>query len=217
MFAPNRRQERRPEILQKLCDDGFYIHDIVDYTISENEGIFLEGTGSMVLDRQNRVAYAALSPRTCESLFRRFCEDFDYHPIIFTAFQTVQGKRAPVYHTNVMMSVADRYAILCAQSIDSPAERKMVEQSLQTAGKEIIEISEQQMQSFAGNMLQVANRAGDKFMIMSKQAYYSLYSVQIAAIESYSGIITAAVPTIEQQGGGSVRCMLAEIFLPRRY
>jgi hypothetical protein len=216
MFAENRRLERRSDILQLLEEKGFIIREIVDYSSYENEHRFLEGTGSMVLDRENKTAYAALSERTDKTLFLKFCEDFHFIPCCFTANQTVGNKRLPVYHTNVMMSVADRYAIVCLESVDDEAERQQIIDSLSTNRKEIIEITAEQMHRFAGNILQVENRKGEKFSVMSETAYNSLTEEQIQQITVYNSIIRIPVPTIEKQGGGSVRCMIAEIFLQKK-
>lgn len=155
MFAENRRRERREDVLDLLEDRGYEIQHIVDYTGAEEDGLFLEGTGSIILDRVNRKAYCALSPRADEELFIEFCEDFEYTPVIFTANQSVDGKRMPIYHTNVMMALAETFAVICLESIDDKKERKNVLQHLKEDGKEIVAITEMQMHHFAGNMLQV--------------------------------------------------------------
>ena len=214
MFATNRRTERREDILDTLEENGFEISEIIDYTAAEDENLFLEGTGSIILDRENRLAYAAISPRTDEDLFIEFCEDFEYTPIIFTANQTVNEERMPIYHTNVMMCVADKYAIICLDTIDDKKEKKLVVETLKNTDKEIINISEKQMHQFAGNMLQV-NNGKEVFLVMSKSALDSLSPDQIGQIEKYNQIIAPAIPTIEKLGGGSARCMMAEVFLPK--
>jgi hypothetical protein len=211
MFAENRRLERRLDLLPLLEEKGFTIREVVDYSPFEKEGRFLEGTGSMVLDRKNRVAYAALSERTDKGLFLKFCEDFHFTPCLFTANQTVGGKRLPIYHTNVMMCVGDRYAVVCLDSIDDETERQSVVQSLSDSRKEIIAITEKQMGQFAGNMLQIENRKGEKFLAMSESAFHSLTEQQINQLNAYNKIIRIPVPTIEKQGGGSVRCMILEL------
>ncbi|HLV51168.1 MAG TPA: arginine deiminase-related protein, partial [Flavobacterium sp.] len=160
MFAENRRLERREDILDLLEENGFVIDEINDYTSAEQDNIFLEGTGSMILDRENGKVYAALSPRADEELIIEFCEDKDMQPVIFEAYQTVEGERLPIYHTNVMMSVAETFAILCADSIDDKQERKLVINNLKEDGKEVILITEEQVNRFAGNMLQVAGKDG---------------------------------------------------------
>lgn len=215
MFAENRRLERREEILDVLEDKGFHIENIVDYTSAEEDGFFLEGTGSLVLDRSNAKAYCALSPRSDEELAIEFCEDFDCAPVFFEAFQTVDGERKLIYHTNVMMSIGQAFAVICAESIDDKKERKMVLDNLRTDNKEIILISESQVNSFAGNMLEVRGADDKSYVVMSSSAYQSLTPKQIAQIEKHAGIIYSSLDTIEACGGGSARCMMAEVFLPR--
>ncbi|HLP04673.1 MAG TPA: arginine deiminase-related protein [Paludibacter sp.] len=212
MFAPNRRMERRDEIIQFIENNGVGIQNVDNFAFWEEEGLFLEGTGSMVLDRENRIAYAALSERTSENVFLLFCSTFAYRPVAFSAMHSVDGRRVPVYHTNVVMSVASEYAVVCAESIDNQTERKNVLDLLSETGKEIITISEQQMNSFAGNMLQVENMQGQKFVVMSQRAFDSLNNRQVERLKFYNEIITVSIPTIEEIGGGSVRCMMAEIF-----
>ncbi len=215
MFAENRRLERREDVLEVLEDSGFQIIDIMDYTSAEEDNIFLEGTGSIVLDRANEIAYCALSPRADEELFIEFCEDFEYNPIIFEAYQTVEGERKYIYHTNVMMCVGETFAIICADCIDDKSERKMVLESLKKSGKEVILITEEQVNNFAGNMLQVLGTNDELFTVMSSSAYQSLKKDQINRIEKHSKIIHSSLDVIEACGGGSARCMMAEVFLPK--
>ena len=215
MFAENRRQERREDILDILEEKGFLINEIMDYTSAEEDEFFLEGTGSIVLDRKNGIAYCALSPRADEELFIEFCEDFDYSPVIFEAFQTVNGQRKHIYHTNVIMCVAETFAVICADCIDDKAERKMVLSNLKESGKEVILITEEQVNSFAGNMLQVQGKDNERFLIMSNAAYESLTKEQIGKIEKHCKIVYASLDIIEACGGGSARCMMAEVFLPK--
>lgn len=214
MFAENRRRERREEVLIRLESEGFIINEIYDYTSAEDEGIFLEGTGSLLLDRVNHKAYCALSARADEELLIEFCEDFEYLPVIFTANQTVDGKRLPIYHTNVMMCLAEKFCVICLDTIDDAAEKKNVVQHLKKDGKEIIKISEAQMHHFAGNMLQLQGK-DKKYLIMSSAAHKSLNKEQIAAIEKHCEILSSDLTTIETCGGGSARCMMAEVFLPK--
>ncbi|PHR15006.1 MAG: amidinotransferase [Aequorivita sp.] len=214
MFAENRRRERREEVLIRLENEGFKINNIYDYTPAEDEGFFLEGTGSILMDRVNRKAYCALSPRADEELLIEFCEDFEYMPVIFTANQTVDGKRLPIYHTNVMMCLAEEFCVICLDTIDDAKEKKNVVQHLKTDGKEIIAITEGQMHHFAGNMLQVQGR-DKKYLVMSAAAHNSLTNQQIAAIEKHCEILSSDLHTIETCGGGSARCMMAEVFLPK--
>ncbi|MEQ3499633.1 MULTISPECIES: citrulline utilization hydrolase CtlX [Tenacibaculum] len=215
MFAENRRLERREDVLEKLEEKGFVIENVVDYSEAEEEGIFLEGTGSMILDRYNRKAYCALSPRADEELFIEFCEDFEYTPVIFTANQTVKGRREAIYHTNVMMCVAESFSVVCLDSIDDKKEKKNVLKHLKSDGKEVIAISEQQVTQFAGNMLQVKGVNDERYLVMSSSAFKSLNPNQIKAIEKHCKILHSSLETIETCGGGSARCMMAEVFLPK--
>ncbi|WP_430928788.1 citrulline utilization hydrolase CtlX [Polaribacter marinivivus] len=215
MFAENRRLERREDIILELEKEGFLIENIVDYTSAEDQNIFLEGTGSMILDRQNKIAYCAISPRADEELFIEFCEDFEYTPVIFTANQTVDNSREAIYHTNVMMCIAETFSVICLSCIDDKKERKNVISHLKKSGKEIIDITEKQMHQFAGNMLQVKGKNNELFLVMSQAAYNSLTKEQIKKIEKHCNIVSSSLETIETCGGGSARCMMAEVFLPK--
>lgn len=215
MFAENRRRERRDEIFIRLEAEGFKIENIIDYTSAEHEGVFLEGTGSVILDRVNRKAYCALSARADEDLFIEFCEDFEYSPVIFTAYQTVGEKRLPIYHTNVMMCLAKTFAVICLDAIDDKKERKNLVKHLKQDGKEIVSISEAQMHQFAGNMLQLRGENEQRYLVMSEAAHKSLTPNQISVLEKHGPIISSSLETIEKCGGGSARCMVAEVFLPR--
>lgn len=215
MFAKNRRRERREEVFLALEKKGFEFNQIVDYTQAEDEKVYLEGTGSLILDRIHRKAYCALSPRANEELLIEFCEDFEFMPVIFTANQDVNGKRLPIYHTNVMMCVGEDFAVICTASIDDKKERKNVLNHLKDDGKEIIEITETQMQNFAGNMLQVKSASSNEtYLIMSQSAKNVLTASQINQIEKYTKILSADLSCIEINGGGSARCMMAEIYCP---
>lgn len=216
MFAENRRLERREDVLTQLEEQGFVIENIVDYTVAEQEAVFLEGTGSLVLDRANEKAYCALSPRADEELFIEFCEDFEYTPVVFNAYQTVNSERKAIYHTNVMMCIAETFAVICADCIDDKKERKAVLESLREDGKEIILITEDQVNQFAGNMLQVRGANDDLFLIMSQAAHNVLTPKQIEMIEKHCAILSSSLDTIEVCGGGSARCMMAEVFLPMK-
>ena len=213
MFAENRRRERREDILDIVEEAGFEIENVFDYTEAENEGIFLEGTGAMVLDRIHRKAYCALSPRASEELFIEFCEDFEYTPVIFRAFQKTDGELKPIYHTNVMMALGRTFAIVCLDTIEDKKERKNVLNHLKEDKKEIITISREQVDYYAGNMLEVKGKE-HSYLVMSQTAYESLTPQQIEAIERHTQIIYSDLSTIEICGGGSARCMLAEVFLP---
>lgn len=215
MFAENRRSERRESILDQLESEGFNIKNIIDYTSAEDDNLFLEGTGSLLLDRVNRKAYCALSERANEELFIEFCEDFEFTPIVFTANQTVDGNRTPIYHTNVMMCLGETFAVICLASIDDKKERKNVIKHLKEDGKEIIDINEKQVNNFAGNMLQVKGKDDKRYLIMSQAAYYTLSPAQIKTLEKHTKIASSSLNVIEACGGGSARCMMAEVFLPR--
>jgi len=215
MFAENRRHERREDVLHALEDEGFMIEHIFDYRDAEEEGLFLEGTGSLALDRVNRKAYCALSPRADEELFIEFCEDFEYSPVLFTANQTVDGKRMAIYHTNVMMCLGETFAVICLNSIDDKKERKNVIKHLEEDGKEMIRITEEQVNNFAGNMLQVKGKDDKLYTIMSQAAYDSLSKAQIKILQKHCDILSSSLDTIEACGGGSARCMMAEVFLPK--
>ena len=216
MYAENRRLERRPEVLEFLESEGFTISNIVDYSSAESENKFLEGTGSMILDRENRIAYCSISNRSNEDLFIEFCEDFEFTPVLFNSFQSVGDKRLPIYHTNVMMCVATDYVMICLDSIDDKKQRKNVSNFINGSGKRLIEISENQVERFAGNMLELIDENGDSVLVMSKSAEYSLNENQKNTIKNYSRIVSCDINTIEVCGGGSARCMMAEIFLPKK-
>ena len=215
MCAVNRRWERRNDILE-MIQKNFKVKEIVDLSAPENDGKFLEGTGSMIFDHDNKIAYGSVSLRLDEKLFREFCEKFGFTPVVFHSYQTANNERLPIYHTNVMMCVADQFVVICLDCIDDETERIKVVNAIVNSGKEIIEISESQMQQFAGNMLQVQNYEGKKFLVMSQSAYQSLTPEQILNIEKYSEIIYSDLETIETNGGGSARCMLAEVFLEKK-
>jgi hypothetical protein len=216
MCAPNRRFERRFDILEILKKDGFLIKEIFDLSPQENHSLFLEGTGSMVLDRENHIAYASLSERTNTAVLSDFCEKLNYKNVFFNSYQDVEGQWKLIYHTNVIMCVADSYVVICLDSVGLEENfKETLLNMLQSTDKTIIEITESQMHNFAGNMLQVHNEDGDKLLIMSKTAYNSLNLNQIAILELFNKIITVDIPTIEKIGGGSARCMMAEVFLPK--
>lgn len=215
MFAENRRLERREDVLEVLEEKGFSIENVIDYSEAEEEGIFLEGTGSMILDRQNRKAYCALSPRADEELFIEFCEDFEFTPVIFEANQTVDGQREAIYHTNVMMCVAETFAVVCLDSIDDKKEKKNLLKHLKSDKKEVIAISEEQVTLFAGNMLQVRGENDEHYLVMSTSAYESLTNQQLKNLEKHTKIVHSSLQTIETCGGGSARCMMAKVFLPK--
>ena len=210
MFAPNRRAERKERVLETISQQ-FNITGKIDLSFYENEGVFLEGTGSMVLDRDNRISYACLSPRTDQGVLEEFCKRMNYEPVVFTA---VDDKGQLIYHTNVMMCVADKYVVICLDSVPNTDDKKKLIEILDETGKEIIDINYTQLNHFAGNMLQVENNKGEKLLVMSTQAYQSLTNEQVEKLSSYNRIIHSSLNTIETNGGGSARCMMAEIHLP---
>ena len=212
MYAPNRREERKPSVLETISEK-FRVTNKIDFSYYEQKDLFLEGTGSMVLDRENKIAYACLSPRTDKKVLQVFCDHMGYKPVVFDA---VDKEGNPIYHTNVMMCVADKYIVICLDSLPRKRERDEVISVIKNSGKEIIEISLDQMNHFAGNMLQVNNREDEKLLIMSTQAYESLSQKQIAKLSSFNKIIHSSLTTIETNGGGSARCMMAEIHLPKK-
>lgn len=215
MFAENRRDERREDVMEMIEEKGYVIENVVDYTSAEEDGYFLEGTGSIVLDRPNGKAYCALSPRADEELFIEFCEDFELTPVIFEAYQNVGKERKLIYHTNVMMCLGDTFAVICADSIDDKTERKHVLNNLKEDKKEIILITEEQLDYFAGNMLQVRGTGNKSYIVMSGAAHNSLTDEQIRKLGKHGDILSSSLDTIEACGGGSARCMMAEIFLPK--
>ena len=213
MFAANRRLERKSGVLERLAEE-FQLSRIINLTAHEAQGAFLEGTGSMVLDRDKRIAYACRSPRTHEPVLNEFCSSMHYQPVIFSAADANGGA---IYHTNVMMCVADNYVVICLDSIADPGERSSIETVILASGKEIIAISMNQMNHFAGNMLQLENKQGEKLLLMSAQAYEVLTPQQITRLEKYNWILHSPLTTIETNGGGSARCMMAEIHLPLKH
>lgn len=210
MFAQNRRLERKQSVLD-VIKSKFIVNQTIDFTAFESQSLFLEGTGSMVLDRENKIVYACLSPRTDKKVLDDFCQRMNYQAIGFWA---LDGGNKPIYHTNVMMCIADEYAVICLDSIKDLSEQRLVATTISSTKKTIIEIGFEQMNQFAGNMLQVHNNKGEKFLVMSSQAYHSLTKDQVATIETYNQIIHSDITTIETNGGGSARCMMAEVFLP---
>lgn len=210
MFSENRRWERRKDIIDALSQK-FEVNHVNDLSFFEQQVLFLEGTGSMVLDRENKLAYACLSVRTDEDVLNNFCMLTGYTAV---SFQAIDQTRFPIYHTNVMMCIGDKFAVICLDSIPNLTEKQMVKDRLTNTGKEIVEISFDQMNQFAGNMLQVKNKNGESLLVMSEQAYKALDETQISILSNYAKLIYAPLYMIEQNGGGSARCMLAEVHLP---
>ena len=210
MFAPSRRAERKEHVLQKIYK-RFRINNKIDLSLYEKSNLYLEGTGSMVLDRENKIAFACLSPRTSKKVLDDFCNRMNYEPVSFNA---VDSTGMPIYHTNVMMCVADRYVVICLDAINNADERARVTEAVENTGKEIINISYQQLNAFAGNMLQIESSDGEKLLVMSTQAYQSLTEKQVQKLNTYNRIIDGPLTVIEANGGGSARCMMAEVHLP---
>ncbi len=214
MEAPNRRTERRQDIIESLsAEHGFQVRQIIDLSEHENNGHYLEGTGSLVLDRVNRIAYACLSSRTHLDALGDFAQRMDYNVV---AFDAVDRDGTPIYHTNVLMNVGEELAVVCADAIPADEQRKAVWQSLEKTGHKVIPISFDQMNAFAGNMLELRSASGERVIAMSDQARQSLDETQIAAIEASAKIVSAPIDRIESSAGGSVRCMLAEIHLQQQ-
>ncbi len=212
MMAPSRRSERRAEPIAALEAAGYRVTRIIDLSGWEARGEFLEGTGSLVLDRCHRTAYACRSPRTTAAALADFAERLHYRVI---AFDATGPAGEPAYHTNVMMAIGEGFAVVCAESIPDPAERAQVLSELTHAGHAPITISKAEMLGFAGNLLALRARTGGQVIAMSETAWNSLTPAARRALEAHGRIVTAAIPTIERYGGGSVRCMIAEVFLPR--
>ena len=212
MYAVNRRAERKDHVLDAITKK-FSVSKKIDLSPYEQDNLFLEGTGSMVLDRDNRIAYACISPRTDQKVFVEFCRELNYKPIVFAA---TDGNGQPIYHTNVLMCVADRFVVICLESITNPQEQQMVSETIIKSNKKIVAITLHQMQHFAGNMLQLENGSGEKLLVMSTQAYEALTTEQLQELNRYNRIIHTPLSTIEKNGGGSARCMIAEVHLPSK-
>lgn len=211
MQAENRRLERREDIIRQL-EEKFEVGHIIDLSRFEKASKFLEGTGSMVLDRENKIAYACLSPRTDEEVLATFCEHAGYKPLLFNA---VDHNGKAIYHTNVLMAIAAKYVVICLDAISDDEEAEQVIDAISESGKEIIAISFEQMNHFAGNMLEVYNGKSESLIVMSQAAWESLDDEQKEVISCFSKPVYADIATIEKNGGGSVRCMMAEVWLPR--
>jgi hypothetical protein len=210
MLAPNRRLERRKDIIEEL-KKTFLIQDVMDLSSNENENRYLEGTGSIVFDHNNKVAYASLSDRTDKDLFIQLCETIAYEPIYFTSTDA-SGKK--IYHTNVIMCIGDNFAVVCLDCITNPAEKELVFAVLAGTGHQVVEISLEQVSKFAGNMLAVVSKQDESFLVMSSSAFNVLTREQKKMLQLHTELLPVDVQTIEAVGGGSARCMIAEIFLP---
>ncbi|MEP1033403.1 arginine deiminase-related protein [Ekhidna sp.] len=215
MYAENRRFERREDIIEGL-KQAFKVEEVISFTDWESKGAYLEGTGSLLLDRQNKIAYAAISERTMPNVLEDFCDEAGFDPIAFHALQTVNGSRLPIYHTNVMMCLGEAFAVVCLESIDDSEERANLISTLKRTNKEVIDISEHQKEQFAGNMLQVLGANDHRLVVMSSAAYHSLNEDQKERLSKHGRLVHSDIHTIEKLGGGSARCMMAEIFNPKK-
>ncbi|GMQ24788.1 arginine deiminase-related protein [Algoriphagus sp. oki45] len=215
MYSPNRRLERRKDIIEQLINLGYGVGEILDLSFFEESEQYMEGTGSMVIDHDSKTIYACYSQRTHRVPLDYVAKLLGYQVVGFDSVQEIGGQVSPIYHTNVMMHIGTDLAVVCLDSIPKASEKQLVQESLTKAGKKVIPITAKQKFHFAGNMLEVSNSGGEKFTVMSQTAYDSLNVGQIQQIEKYTTIISPSIPTIEKLGGGSARCMMAEIFLPR--
>lgn len=212
MMAKNRRAERRTEIVDAISEK-FVVSRIVDLTGEEKNQLFLEGTGSLVLDHANKIAYACRSIRTAESVVNKFCASLQYRAVMFDAVDT---SGHPIYHTNVMMSVGEKFAVLCLDSIRDENQQEILLDSFARTGHKVVAISYDQMNAFAGNIIEVKTASGDPVVLLSQTAFKSLLPGQVNAISAFADILPISIPTIEKIGGGSVRCMVAGIHLQKR-
>lgn len=209
MFAPTRRRERSEEIINQVLNEGFKATAHIHFEDYEDKHVYLEGTGSIIFDHVHRLAYACLSPRTDASLLEKLCEKIGYKKVVFHA---ADAAGQAVYHTNVMMALGETFVVICLDSVFDEQERQMLEELFRQTGKEIVRISLEQMGAFAGNMLQVSSLNGQPILVMSDTAFQSLNATQIATLSQHTELLHAPIPTIEHYGGGSARCMMAEVF-----
>ena len=212
MYAENRRAERKSNVIEFL-HSNYKIENLLDITHFEKEGKFLEGTGSMVLNHKDKIAYGCLSERLDQNAFTYWCDKMQFKPIIFKA---LDDKAQPIYHTNVLMCMGDQFVVICLDCISNEQEKQIVLESFLQTNKEVITISQYQLNHFAGNMLQVFDMNEKPHLIMSEQAYKSLHTAQLKSLEKYNPILPISIPTIEALGGGSTRCMMAEIHLIKK-
>lgn len=216
MYSKNRRKERRTDIIEDYLKKEFVINEIIDLTHWESRQKYLEGTGSMVFDRKNRLCFAGISKRTSKKVLKELCNKIKYKLFTFKAYQTYKNKRVPIYHTNVMMSIGEKFALICLQSIDDKKEKKQLINLLIKTKKEIIEVSESQIENFAGNILEVKGANEKNYLIMSTRAFNCLDYNQKNKLEKNAEILHSNLDTIEKIGGGSARCMIAENFLQKK-
>ena len=213
MYAVNRQMEVNNAPIEFLESKGFLFSNQIDFTSFISSNLYLEGTGSMVLDRENQIAYCARSDRTNPILIDMFCKKMGYSAVVFSSFHSVNGQRQPIYHTNVMMSIGLDFAVVCLDSIDETKNRTVLIRSLETTGKTIIELTEEQIHQFAGNVLELQSNKGDRLLAMSTSAFDALTDSQKSALSSKLTMVHSPLPTIERLGGGSARCMMAELFM----
>jgi hypothetical protein len=212
MNAENRRAERNPDLINHISKNFSKHYQSISFVEYEDKSQFLEGTGSVVLDRIQKIAFAAISPRTDLDLFLNWCKKMNYQGIPFHAFQSIHEMRKPIYHTNVMMSIGSKFALICADCIDDVNEKTLVIETLRASGREVMIISESQVNSFCGNILEVTSSTKETFIVMSSTAYHGFTSSQLIQLETWGKILHSPLSTIEVLGGGSARCMLAEVF-----
>ena len=212
MYSKLRRRERRQDIVEELRKH-YRVTDVIDYSAFEDEGCYLEGTGSLVLDHPNKIAYVSLSNRSNPKMIQRFADDFSYEPVIFSS---IGSNGQPIYHTNVMMCIGTDFAMVGLETIPNKAERQQVRARLEKTGKQIVELSTDQIANFAGNAIELQNTRGEKLLVLSSRAARALTDEQRERLSRYARLLPLELPTIEL-GGGSARCMLATIRLPRRY
>lgn len=212
MFAANRRIEKRDDMLHTICND-FAVKDVEDWSEYEADNFFLEGTGSMIFDHENKMVYACISERTHRHLFEKFAVKHGYTPVAFVA---KDANGVPVYHTNVMMHIGDTYAVVCLDSIANKTERIFISETLEQTEHEVIPVSQEQVKHFAGNMIQVKNIKGEKFTVLSRSAFNCLTAEQKNILSVHTNLLPVNIDTIETIGGGSARCMIAEIFPERK-
>jgi hypothetical protein len=212
MFAPTRRRERRRTVIDQVVAAGFTSEKRVNLEFNERLNRFLEGTGSIIFDHRNKLAYACISPRTDADLLNELCQRIGYQPVVFRA---VDGNGQDIYHTNVMMALGETFVVICLDTVKDARERAMLLETFEKTGKQVVDISLDQMNRFAGNMLQVRNDKGQTILVMSEQAYRSLNQAQVATLEKHTRLLFSPLTTIETYGGGSARCMMAEVFLPK--
>jgi len=216
MFSKNRRKERENSFVKSYLNKNYFINQIIDLTDWEKKEKFLEGTGSMIFDRINKICFAAISNRTSSVVLKELCDILHYDLFTFKANQTYNNNRVPIYHTNVMMSLGEKFVVICLESIDDITEKSKIISLLKKLKKEIIEINEKQVENFAGNLLQVENKKREKFIVMSSKAYNCFSKNQIEKLSKHGKIIHSNLDVIEKIGGGSARCMIAENFLQKK-